>query len=95
MSSVQSLLRKPVVEGDKSMGDVSADVARVLERKPTRLWWIAFLTSLTFLLVGATAVGYEVSTGIGTWGLNKTVGWAFDITNFVFWVGIGHAGTLI
>ena len=37
---------------------------------------------------------YTVSTGIGTWGLNKTVGWAWDITNFVWWVGIGHAGTL-
>ena len=41
------------------------------------------------------AVGYQVATGIGTWGLNRTVGWAFDITNFVFWIGIGHAGTLI
>ena len=38
---------------------------------------------------------YQIATGIGTWGLNRTVGWAFDITNFVFWVGIGHAGTLI
>jgi Ni/Fe-hydrogenase subunit HybB-like protein len=38
---------------------------------------------------------YTISTGIGTWGLNKTVGWAWDITNFVWWVGIGHAGTLI
>jgi hypothetical protein len=36
---------------------------------------------------------YTISTGIGTWGLNKTVGWAWDITNFVWWVGIGHAGT--
>ncbi len=41
------------------------------------------------------AVTYQIKFGIGTWGLNKTVGWAFDITNFVFWVGIGHAGTLI
>ena len=41
------------------------------------------------------AIGYQFATGIGTWGLNRTVGWAFDITNFVFWVGIGHAGTLI
>ena len=47
------------------------------------------------LLLGATAVSYEIATGIGTWGLNRTVGWAFDITNFVFWIGIGHAGTLI
>ena len=47
------------------------------------------------LLLGVVAVGYQVATGIGTWGLNRTVGWAFDITNFVFWIGIGHAGTLI
>jgi len=47
------------------------------------------------LLLGVLATTYQVATGIGTWGLNKTVGWAFDITNFVFWIGIGHAGTLI
>jgi molybdopterin-containing oxidoreductase family membrane subunit len=47
------------------------------------------------LLAGAAAVSYQIATGIGTWGLNKSVGWAFDITNFVFWIGIGHAGTLI
>jgi molybdopterin-containing oxidoreductase family membrane subunit len=47
------------------------------------------------LLVGVAAVWYQITVGIGTWGLNSTVGWAFDITNFVFWVGIGHAGTLI
>jgi molybdopterin-containing oxidoreductase family membrane subunit len=46
-------------------------------------------------LWGIACIIYTVSTGIGTWGLNKTVGWAWDITNFVWWVGIGHAGTLI
>ena len=40
-------------------------------------------------------LGYQISTGVGTWGLNHPVGWAWDITNFVFWIGIGHAGTLI
>ncbi len=47
------------------------------------------------MLLGVVAVTYQTFTGIGTWGLNRTVGWAFDITNFVFWIGIGHAGTLI
>jgi len=47
------------------------------------------------LLLGLVSVAYQIVTGIGTWGLNNSVGWAFDITNFVFWVGIGHAGTLI
>ena len=95
MSRPQSVLRRPLIAGQKSLGDVTADVARILERGPTRLWWLAFLSALTLLCVGACAVAYQVATGIGTWGLNKTVGWAFDITNFVFWVGIGHAGTLI
>ena len=40
-------------------------------------------------------IGYQISTGVGVWGLNSPVGWAWDITNFVFWIGIGHAGTLI
>lgn len=47
------------------------------------------------MLFGFAMIGWTIYEGIGTWGLNKTVGWAFDITNFVFWVGIGHAGTLI
>ena len=51
--------------------------------------------ALSALTLGIISISYQISTGIGTWGLNKTVGWAFDITNFVFWVGIGHAGTLI
>ena len=45
--------------------------------------------------VGLTCIGYQISTGVGVWGLNHPVGWAWDITNFVFWIGIGHAGTLI
>ena len=47
------------------------------------------------MLLGVVAVSYQLVMGIGTWGLNRSVGWAFDITNFVFWIGIGHAGTLI
>ena len=66
-----------------------------MDCRPTALWWALFTVPLTALLVGVAAVWYQIATGIGTWGLNKTVGWAFDITNFVFWVGIGHAGTLI
>ncbi len=95
MSMQYSLLRKPVIEGTKSLEQVTDDVARTLERRPGKLWWLAFLTSSTVLVIGVAAVAYQIKTGIGTWGLNKTVGWAFDITNFVFWVGIGHAGTLI
>ena len=45
--------------------------------------------------IGLFCLGYQISTGVGMWGLNHPVGWAWDITNFVFWIGIGHAGTLI
>ncbi len=86
---------QPLIAGHKTPADVTADICDPIERGPTRLWWTAFAVSSTLLLLGAVAVTYQVATGIGTWGLNRTVGWAFDITNFVFWVGIGHAGTLI
>ena len=66
-----------------------------MEARPTALWWAALGVSSSMLLLGVVAVTYEISVGVGTWGLNRTVGWAFDITNFVFWIGIGHAGTLI
>lgn len=90
-----SFLRKPIVYGDKTLAQITEDVARPLNQKPKALWWIAFLISFSALVMGIVAVGYQIKVGIGTWGLNKTIGWAFDITNFVFWVGIGHAGTLI
>ncbi|MGD9486977.1 MAG: NrfD/PsrC family molybdoenzyme membrane anchor subunit [Calditrichaceae bacterium] len=95
MSMTYSALRKPIIEGNKSLKQVTDDISKPLERKPTKLWWIAFISASSFLMLGIAAVSYQIKVGIGTWGLNKTVGWAFDITNFVFWVGIGHAGTLI
>jgi molybdopterin-containing oxidoreductase family membrane subunit len=84
-----------LIAGDKSLGQVTADVCAPLERRATPLWWAAFLAAFSVLLLGTAAVCYQVAVGIGTWGLNRSVGWAFDITNFVFWIGIGHAGTLI
>jgi len=90
-----AILRPPLITGDKQPADVTRDVCAPLDRGPTALWWGAFLLAFTALCVGTVAVTYQISVGIGTWGLNRTVGWAFDITNFVFWVGIGHAGTLI
>lgn len=95
MSETTASLRPALVTGDKSIADVTRDICAPMERKPTGLWWAAFAVSGAALVIGVTAVGYQIATGIGTWGLNRTVGWGFDITNFVFWVGIGHAGTLI
>jgi Ni/Fe-hydrogenase subunit HybB-like protein len=95
MASVALPSQGPLIAGDKSLGQVTADICAPLERRAGLLWWAAFLPSLGMLLLGVAAVTYLMVTGVGTWGLNRTVGWAFDITNFVFWIGIGHAGTLI
>ena len=75
---------------------ISHDIAWVAERpKPPRAWYIALGFGLTALAIGSYCIYHVVMTGIGVWGNNNTVGWAWDITNFVWWIGIGHAGTLI
>ena len=70
-------------------------VAEPVERSTPIGWWLFFLPSLALLSLLGVAVSWLFWEGIGVWGLNQPVGWAWDITNFVFWVGIGHAGTLI
>jgi molybdopterin-containing oxidoreductase family membrane subunit len=92
---VVSAVREPLVTGGKTVKDVSHDISRQVEGKPTRLWWIAMGISLVLFGFGSYCAAMLLWEGIGLWGLNKTVGWAWDITNFVWWVGIGHAGTLI
>ncbi|HNP78326.1 MAG TPA: polysulfide reductase NrfD [Cyclobacteriaceae bacterium] len=90
-----SAVRESLVTGGKTVADVSHDISRQVEGAPTRLWWMAFGVSLALLVYGAYCCWMLLWNGVGVWGLNKTVGWAWDITNFVWWVGIGHAGTLI
>lgn len=92
---VTSSVREPLVTGGKTYKDVSNDISRQVEGRPTKGWLIGLAISLGALLLGGYAMMVTLWEGIGTWGLNKTVGWAWDITNFVWWVGIGHAGTLI
>ena len=94
-SHYEAPIREPLVLGDKSYHDVTVDVAAPVEGKANKSWWIVFTIALVALLWGIGCIVYTISTGIGVWGLNKTVNWAWDITNFVWWVGIGHAGTLI
>lgn len=90
-----SVFRESLVTGGKTVHDVSHDISIQVENKPSRLWWMAFGISLVLLTWGGYCCWMMLWHGIGMWGLNKTVGWAWDITNFVWWVGIGHAGTLI
>ena len=95
MADAVLTLRPPLIEGNKSIAQVTHDVCAPMEARPTGLWWGALAVSSSLLLLGVVAIAYQIAVGVGTWGLNRTVGWAFDITNFVFWIGIGHAGTLI
>ncbi|HLF13961.1 MAG TPA: NrfD/PsrC family molybdoenzyme membrane anchor subunit [Bacteroidota bacterium] len=95
MAERYSILRRPLISGDKNFDQVTREICAPLENKSSAAWWMTFAAALAMLAAGMIAVGYQLKTGIGTWGLNNTVGWAFDITNFVFWIGIGHAGTLI
>ncbi len=90
-----SPIREPLVEGNKTYHDITDDIAKATEGSIKPLWLVALLVCATIGLWGILNILYTIWYGIGVWGLNKTVGWAWDITNFVWWIGIGHAGTLI
>jgi molybdopterin-containing oxidoreductase family membrane subunit len=87
--------RAPLILGH-DLASVTDAVASIAERpKPPRAWYVAFAISSALTAVLLAMIVYLVGTGIGVWGVNSPVGWGFAIINFVFWVGIGHAGTLI
>lgn len=88
-------IREPLILGEKTYHKITEDIAKPIEGKANRLYKIVLTISSILALWGVLCFAYTIGTGIGVWGLNKTVGWAWDITNFVWWVGIGHAGTLI
>ncbi len=85
----------PLVPAHVDAAYVSNEVSRVTEKPAPIGWWMVFGIALIFLGVLGVSVGYLFWNGIGSWGNNSPAGWAWDITNFVWWIGIGHAGTLI
>ena len=86
----------PVIGPGHTFGSVTDKIsAIVLARRPPRAWWLGFLLSFTLLMVLLYAIANLFIVGVGIWGINIPVGWGFAIVNFVWWVGIGHAGTLI
>ncbi len=87
--------REPLVTGDKSYAEVTEDIARHTEEFPTGLWWLAFIPSVGLFGVFLATLAVIIATGTGVTGINHPVGWGVFIVNFVFWIGIGHAGTLI
>ena len=89
------LVREPLVLNNRSLGWITDAIAGVCEKPMPAWWWPAFIVSVGGMLSMFSLIAYLVSTGVGVWGLNHPAAWAWDITNFVFWIGIGHAGTLI
>jgi len=85
----------PLVEGNKNYKQVTEDILKPTESFPTKVWWTAFTLALTVTLVDLGIIGYLMYEGLYILGINNPVGWGFFIVNFVFWIGIGHAGTLI
>lgn len=88
--------RTVLVLGDQDFGTVTDKVAGIVEApRPPRAWYIAITITATFTLILFVMITYLIVRGVGVWGVNVPVSWGFAIINFVFWIGIGHAGTLI
>ena len=90
-----AVTKMPLVANDRSLDWVTEKVSTIVEARTPIWWWVAFLITSPIACMGLCCIAYQISTGVGVWGENHPVGWAWDITNFVFWIGIGHAGTLI
>lgn len=88
--------RAPLVLGEPDLASVTETVCRIAERPgATPAWYVAFAVSVALTLILFGSIGYLIIHGIGVLGNNSPVFWGFPIINFVFWIGIGHAGTLI
>jgi Ni/Fe-hydrogenase subunit HybB-like protein len=86
-------VRGPLIIGEKTFGQISSEILAPAETRPGK-WWFAMMTLATLASAwGIYSIYITVSRGIGTWGVNNTVGWGWAIINFVWWIGIGHAGT--
>ncbi len=95
MSTVVSPIREPLINGNKTYHQITEDICAPTERTPSKPWVLGFMVAVAFLGLYLFSVTWTIWFGIGSWNLNRTIGWGWDITNFVWWVGIGHAGTLI
>jgi len=96
MSQSDAILEAPpLVAGHVDFRKLDDDINRPLESFPTGRWWAALAVSGSLAGLFVFCFAYTVGVGIGSWGNNNPVGWGWAITNFVFWIGIGHAGTLI
>ena len=91
----EELARIPLVSNNRSIGWISDQICQINEGKLPVWWWASFIPSVLLLGLLGVMLGYQITTGVGVWGNQHPVMWGWDIINFVWWIGIGHAGTLI
>lgn len=85
----------PLITGNQTFASITEKISGITEQKSKPMWFVLFGLASSLALVLFGSIGFLFYEGIGIWGLNNPVGWGWAIVNFVFWVGIGHAGTLI
>jgi molybdopterin-containing oxidoreductase family membrane subunit len=86
----------PVIEPGHTYASVTDKISSIVLARKTPIFWLAgYFVSFLLVLVLLAALAVLFAKGVGIWGINQPVGWGFDIINFVWWIGIGHAGTLI
>lgn len=95
MQTVDYSQELAVIEKRPSLREIDEIISKPLETKPDKKYYLALSITVTMLMIGVVGLGLSFYYGTGLWGNNNPVGWGFPIVNFVFWVGIGHAGTLI
>src|SRR5580692_5734934 len=91
----RELQRVPLVANNRSIGWISDAIAGVAEGKTPAWWWMCFVPSVIMMTLCFSMILYLMSVGVGVWGPGHPVMWGWAIVNFVWWIGIGHAGTLI
>jgi molybdopterin-containing oxidoreductase family membrane subunit len=86
---------EPLIGPGHTYASITDKVGAIILGKTPRGWWLAFGVSFALLMLMFYALGYLLITGVGVWGINIPIAWGFDLINLVWWIGIGHAGTLI
>ena len=87
---------EPLVRPGTTIASINDDISRIPLALPARrFWWAGFVTAFVGVMALLGAIGWLFVRGVGIWGINIPVAWGFAITNFVWWIGIGHAGTFI
>src|SRR6185436_13706918 len=96
MADAEAHVPAPVLQPGHTLSSITEKISEVvLSGRTPRAWSIAFAAAFLLFVLLVVAVAVLLVEGVGIWGINRPVMWGFAITNFVWWIGIGHAGTLI